>query len=215
MLATQGVRKPAAQRSLDALAAAGKLTCKEFGKAKIYWRPQPEVGGGGHDANPDSHSPASVAAATARAAALNEKLASVSATNARLEREVAAAQAAPSPSTVAERTAAAEAALPALQERLAAAIAPAPGAPAGPRLDRATVEKDLAAAVAAWACNKRIFSAAWDGVSENMDGNVKHLLAEIGVETDKDAGVDLGAMKALVVGGQGRGGGGGAKRGRA
>ena len=184
MLATQGVRKPAAQRSLDALAAAGKLTCKEFGKAKIYWRPQPQ-GGAGAGADADSHSSASVAAATARAATLNEELVAVSAANARLAREVATAAAAPSPSTVAERTAKAEGALLALQERLAAANAPVPGAAAVPRLDRATVEKDLAAAVAAWGRNKRIFNAVFEAVTENMDSNIKNLMSELGVETDK------------------------------
>ena len=211
MLATQGVRKAGAQRSLEALAAAGKLASKDFGKARLFWKPQPEGGTGkGGD---EGASPAGIAAANARAAALNEELAAVSAANARLAREVAATQAAPSPSSLADRTAAAEAALPALQQRLAAATAPVPGAPAAPRLDRATVEKDLATAVATWARNKRIFQAAFDAVTENMDGNIKNVLAEIGVETDKDAGVDLGSMKELVSGGGG--GSVGLKRGRA
>lgn len=36
MLASQGFKKPQVERALAALADAGKITCKEFGKTKIY-----------------------------------------------------------------------------------------------------------------------------------------------------------------------------------
>jgi hypothetical protein len=218
MLATQGVRKPTAQKALEAHAAAGRLTSKTFGKATIYWRPQPEGGAEGGSA-------ADVAAATARLAALNDELAAVNGVNARLARELAAAQAAPSPAALAERTAAAEAALPGLHARLEE-VSAAKGGGAGaaanaPALDRAAVLADLARGVAAWAKHKRIFNAAWDAVSENLEsGNVKSVMEEMGVVTDKAAGVELGDVRALLAQAQAGGGGGGGagsvgKRGRA
>lgn len=40
MLASQGVKKTQADKALAALAEAGKIVCKEFGKTKVYYASQ-------------------------------------------------------------------------------------------------------------------------------------------------------------------------------
>ena len=44
-LAQFGVKKAQVQRALDTLSEGGKVTCKEFGKAKLYLPLQPDEAG--------------------------------------------------------------------------------------------------------------------------------------------------------------------------
>ena len=44
-LAQFGIKKPQVQRALDALCDSGKITGKEFGKAKVYLPLQPDEAG--------------------------------------------------------------------------------------------------------------------------------------------------------------------------
>ena len=107
--------------------------------------------------------------------------------------ELAVAQSSLTPEQVQERTAALEADLPGLRSRMAALAS----APVVSDKDKAAVEQKLADGVAAWSRRKRMFADCWDAVSENMDANPKSVLAEIGVETDADVGVDLAAVRGL------------------
>ena len=218
MLAQYGLKKTGVTRSLDSLAASGKLTVKvrrmregtegrgraplapppthppphptqqEFGKSRIYWAPQST------DAGPD---PAAAAALAAQKARLQDAVTAAAARAAKLKAALAAASAGPSPAEVSERLAAANAALPDLQKRVAALR----GDSSAPRVcaaDMAAAQKKAADAVSAWAKRRAAFKECWDAITENMDRNPKSLFDEIGVETDEAAGVCLADVRAVV-----------------
>jgi 26S proteasome regulatory subunit (ATPase 3-interacting protein) len=226
MLAVHGLKKTGVQRSLDALAASGKLTVKvskwgrrrgdlaraatlaldpppplslpqEFGKSRIYWAPQP-VG----EAAP---SPADAAALAARKAQLADAVAAATARVAKLKAELAAVTSGPTPAEVSERLSAANNALPALKKKLAD-LAGDGGKPAVSAADMAAAHKAASDAVAAWAKRRAVFKECWDAITENMDRNPKSLYDDVGVETDDAAGVCLADVRAVVAAGSVGGG---------
>ena len=225
MLAQFGLKKTGVTRSLDSLAASGKLTVKvrwmrgdggegsrfcrppltptptphtltqEFGKSRIYWAPQST------DAGPD---PAAAAALAAQKTQLQDAVTAAAARVAKLKAALATASAGPSPAEVSERLSAANAALPDLQKRVAALRGDG-SAPRVSAADMAAAHKKAADAVSAWAKRRAAFKECWDAITENMDRNLKSLFDEIGVETDEAAGVCLADVR-VVVGTAGGGG---------
>ncbi|KAJ1921203.1 hypothetical protein H4219_000802 [Mycoemilia scoparia] len=60
--------------------------------------------------------------------------------------------------------------------------------------EKKKIEKAYEEAVKLWKQRKRMFREAFDTISENFPGEPKDLLAEIGVETDEDAGLNINAL---------------------
>lgn len=241
MLASQGVRKPAADRALAALAAEGKLVLKEFGKTKIYFPPQgalptldPEVrlwraarSRRGREAGrarrrrrqpplrprllllacsssspsllstPPPPLPQAKAAKMAEIADLAARAKAADEAAAAAKRALAAASATLTAEQLATRIAANRAEAARLDARLAAARG-AGGAPPPAPAAVAAAEAAFAKLLAEWARRRRIFTSAWDAMSENLDAKAADLFEEIGVETDEAVGEALATYRALL-----------------
>jgi len=58
--------------------------------------------------------------------------------------------------------------------------------------------QELTKCIIAWRKHRDIFRAAWDSISENIEGSTSELFEEIGVETDDAAGVSLREHEQLL-----------------
>ncbi|KAK9839241.1 hypothetical protein WJX81_003677 [Elliptochloris bilobata] len=185
-LAQFGIKKPQVQRALDTLCEGSKITCKEFGKAKIYLPLQPDEAG---------LSKEELEALQQSNAVLQEVLRAASEDVASKEKELQGLSCSLTVEQLDARSAELTEQLAEVSKRLGDLRA---GAKLVSPAERAALEKAFAAAMGHWAKRRRIFRGVWDQVSENIDQNVRELWEEIGVETDEAAGADLSALQQLL-----------------
>ncbi|PSC67907.1 homologous-pairing 2-like protein [Micractinium conductrix] len=185
MLATKGVKKPTAEKALEALAAAGKLVRKEYGKSKIYWPSQEGRA---------ALTPEESAAKQARIKELQDELRGVEEQVVAQRRELAASNSSHTDEQM--QDSAAEA-----QQKQAANATKLAGLRSGARLisaaDVAAVEKACKTMVELWGRHRRDFRSLWNNVSEGLSGKEEALFEEMGVDSDKMVGADFEGAKAL------------------
>ncbi|KIZ06400.1 hypothetical protein MNEG_1546 [Monoraphidium neglectum] len=185
-LAVKGIKKTAVQKALDSLAAAGKLTAKEFGKTKIYLPPQDGL---------EVLSKEELDAKKAELKALQAELAEEQKGLRETEEELRGWET----SLTAEQL---RKQVEELKAKAAAQATKLEGLSSGATLvtadERAAVEKAFVAAMDAWRKRRGIFRGIWDTISEGLEGKQADLFEEIGVDTDEAAGVSFGEISQLL-----------------
>ncbi|GAQ86702.1 hypothetical protein KFL_003060010 [Klebsormidium nitens] len=64
--------------------------------------------------------------------------------------------------------------------------------------DRKKVEERFTTGLTQWRKRKRMFKELWNQITESMTKNLKDFQEELGIETDEDAGVDIGTYEQLL-----------------
>lgn len=187
MLATKGVKKPAAEKALEALAEQGKLLRKEFGKTKIFIPSQEGLA---------ALTPEQSAAQQQRIKELGEQCRAEDEAVAGLKREVASANSSLSVEQIQAKIGELQAAQAASNKKLAALRGD--GARLVSAADVAKAEKACHTMVDAWGRHRRQFRSVWDAVSDGIEGKEEAVFEEMGVDSDKAVGADLEGAKALV-----------------
>ena len=189
-LQTDGVKKAAAQRGLDALVAKRTVIEKVFGKnTKIYFLNQEGL---------EKMEPEEMWASQAENRLLQQQVTTLGSEVRDLERKLKALQ---RKKTVPELKAAIDgtkARITDSEERLKGLRGPN----AVDEKKMATVEVGFRKYTEAWAKYKRVFGSLWDPVSEGMALSGKKerdVLADMGVDTDNAAKVDLKEFRALLT----------------
>jgi 26S proteasome regulatory subunit, ATPase 3, interacting protein len=186
MLASQGVKKTQAEKALMALAEAGKIVCKEFGKTKVFFATQEGLA---------QMDPGEKTAALSRIKDLGEACKNEEATVATLRRDLASANSTLTVPELQERVSDLLRDASALEEKLNVLRN---GATLVSAADVARIQAECVRMVDAWGRRKRSFRAVWDAVSENVDGKQSDIFEDMGVESDEAAGVLLAEYQKLV-----------------
>lgn len=194
------VKRAALSRVLDALADAGQLKSKVYGKAKIYWPDQAQYG----DITDEM-----VASLQAKAAELTSAAQSVGLERRAIEGTVARLKSMTSTPDLEKRVKEQEAVVAALRERLSvceaaaeareageasgcAASATAAAAARRPAIVRGKGKTELQAIlgkyVKAWKQRKRMVMDLAGQIEEGANMSRKKVLDKAGVETDEEAG---------------------------
>jgi 26S proteasome regulatory subunit (ATPase 3-interacting protein) len=113
------------------------------------------------------------------------------------KRALAAASATLTAEQLAARIAANRAEGARLDARLDAARG-AGGARAPSPAEVAAAEATFSKLLGEWGRRRRIFTSAWDAMSENLDAKAADLFEEIGIETDEAVGEALATYRALL-----------------
>jgi hypothetical protein len=153
MLASQGVKKTAAERALAALAEQRKITCKEFGKTKLYIPLQEGL---------PMLEPAEKAELQTRIAALEEQYKHADQAVAALKKQVSAATSTLTVEGLQAAVAAAKRELNLLNEEL---VARQNGGPLISPDQVLSMENAFKGMMDAWTKHRRQFRAVWDAVS--------------------------------------------------
>lgn len=172
-LAQFGVKKGQAQKALDNLAAAADgIVCKEFGKIKLYFASQADVG----TASPEEMESKQQLHATL-IQQNNERVDAVK----RLTSEVNALKGSMSITQVEDRTLD-------LQLQVATDEAKLNSLQSGTNLvseaDRKQVEQLFMENLGHWRKRRRVFKDIWDTVSESITRKKADLFEELGIEAD-------------------------------
>ncbi|KAL3149773.1 hypothetical protein ABBQ38_013599 [Trebouxia sp. C0009 RCD-2024] len=187
MLAQFGIKKPQVQRAVDALSEAGKITCKEFGKSKIYLPLQQDVEVLDKD---------EMDAKKTKIRELNEQIRESGERVRQIQKEL---QGLGTFLTLEELTEKDESLLQQigpLKQKLAKLQS---GSVLISKEEREGVEKGLQKYLDAWAQRRRIFKNIWGDISENVDQNQKEVFEEMGVQTDEDLEVSHEAFSKLQM----------------
>ncbi|RMZ55035.1 hypothetical protein APUTEX25_005661, partial [Auxenochlorella protothecoides] len=189
MLASQGFKKAQVEKALMALAEAGKISCKEFGKQKLFIPSQeglPELDAAEKDAK------------LSRISQLQQSRKEFEAEISAQRKELAQLN---SVLTVEELQAQIATRLQQVQEaetKLAAHRGG--GIVAVSAEDVAAAEQRFATGLTAWERYRRMFRDIWDTVSENLEANQADVFEDMGVETDEAIGETLAAYQHLLPG---------------
>eukprot|EP00898_Chlorokybus_atmophyticus_P001348 jgi/Chlat1/2213/Chrsp17S02774 len=172
-LQTQGVKKTAAQKALDALAEGQEITAKDFGKQRLYIARQDRF---------EIPSEQELAAMESRLKALTSDVESEKAIVGVMENEVKSLHSALTDEQLITRTAE-------LQKQKLAKLRS--GAVLVSPEERAKVLAAYLKTVNEWKKRKRMFKDFFNTITEAIDKKTADLMEEMGVETDEDAGVDI------------------------
>ena len=187
MLASQGVKKMAAEKALSTLCESGKITVKEFGKTKLYiplqeglrtLEPQDKE----ILLNEINDLQGKVKLQEGLVVDLRRKLGSA---NSELTMEELQAKAKKLQTEKDEL----ETKLESLRQ----------GASLISSEDVATAEEIFSVAITAWTKYRRIFRSIWDTISENIDAKQSDLFEEIGIDTDETVGERLEDYQRLLA----------------
>ena len=187
-LQVHGVKKAAAQKALDELVRKGRVVEKVNGKAKIYYQSQEGL---------ERLEPEDLWACQQENKLLQQQVAALSSEVKDLERKKRSLQIQKSPAELREMIDKIKVGMAGDEQRLKDMRGPN----AVDEKKWATVEAVFRKYTEAWSKYKRIWGSLWDPVSEglNLSGKKERdLLADMGVDTDKDAGVDLKEFRALL-----------------
>lgn len=185
MLAQFGIKKPQVQRAVDALAESGKITCKEFGKSKIYMPLQDDI------ELPDK---GEMDAKKAEIKELSEQITQSGDAIRQLQKEL---QGLGSFLTLEELTAKDKdlsQQMEPLKQKLTKLKS---GCILITKEEREQVEKSYQKYMDAWGQRRRIFKNIWGDISENIDQNTTELFEEMGVQTDEDVDVSFETFSKL------------------
>lgn len=171
---------------MAALAEAGKLTCKEFGKTKIYVAVQ--EGLAELSAEEKVSKLQQIEELKARYKQEEESVSS-------LRKELAAMSSTLTVEEIQQEIAKLTTQTQELGAKLAALRG---GATLVSSEEVAAVEAQVSQALDGWRRHKRIFMSIWHQVSENMDGKQADLFEEIGVDSDETIGVVLSEFQQLL-----------------
>lgn len=185
MLAQFGIKKPQVQRAVDSLSETGKITCKEFGKSKIYLPLQDDV----VVLNKDE-----MDAKKAQVKQLNEQARESGNKIRQLQKELLGLG---TFLTLEELTQKAEGLLQQIGPLKQKLVKLQSGSVLITKDERDSVEKSLQKYLNAWAQRKRIFKNIWGDISENVDQNKTEMFEEMGVQTDEEIGVSHEAFSKL------------------
>ena len=187
-LQVHAVKKAAAQRALDVLVEKGQVMEKVNGKAKIYYQNQGEL---------EKLEPEELWACQQENKLMQQQVAALSSEVKDLERKKRSLQIQKSPAELREIIDKIKVGIAGNEQRLKDMRGPN----AVDEKKVAMVEAGFRKYTEAWAKYKRIWGSLWDPVSEglNLSGKKeREFLADMGVDTDKDAGVDLKEFRALL-----------------
>uniref|UniRef100_A0A061R3R7 Homologous-pairing protein 2 homolog n=1 Tax=Tetraselmis sp. GSL018 TaxID=582737 RepID=A0A061R3R7_9CHLO len=182
-----GLKKSQIQNALDRLIDRSEITFKEFGKSKLYFIKQ---------------DPKKVLSEE-QLADMRQKLKELQEERASVEGEVAKLRAAQSRllslPALADLARQAEEASGQIRELDATAAELQTQQKAEvPEQQLKLRQQELTKCIIAWRKHRDIFRAAWDSISENIEGSTSELFEEIGVETDDAAGVSLREHEQLL-----------------
>lgn len=186
LLAIHGVKKTAVQKSLDALADAGKIVSKDFGKVKIYFANQ---------SNLALLSKEELDQKNIQLQQLQASLQEEAQAMKGFEEELQDLQAVLTAEQVETETDACRGELRKLETKLEHL---SKGAILVTAEERATVEKALSDALQQWKRNRGIFKSIWNSMAENIEGKEADLMEDMGVDTDEAAGLTYQDLEALI-----------------
>lgn len=159
---------------------SGSISCKEYGKFKLYWADQSQYG---------DTTAGDVAALQEQITEKREQLGVAKAKRRELESTAASLSSSLTAEELSAQLAALRASTAAARDKLARLtgsgvklVTPAERAAAFETLDRYR---------RAWAARKRMVCDVVDSMSEGMGAKPKAIMADLGIETDEDAGVSL------------------------
>ncbi|WIA35040.1 hypothetical protein OEZ86_003531 [Tetradesmus obliquus] len=186
-LQTAGIKKAAVQKAVDALSDSGKITCKEFGKTKLYLPKQ------------DGLEVLSKEDMEARKAEQKQLLEALQAAH-KAAREAEAELRSWNNSMSVEEMRAKVAALTQQRDVQATKLS---GLRSGAKLvsadERRAAEAGFRAAMEVWRKRRGVFRGIWDTISEGMEGKQSDLFEEIGVDTDEAAGVTYAELESRFL----------------
>lgn len=174
-LAQYGIKKGQVQKAVDVLSSeSGSITCKEFGKSKLYFPSQ---------ANTAVVSAEDMEARKAEQAQLTQQVAERAEHVKALKSELQALRNCMSVEEVESRCQQLQAKVETDEQKLMQLQS---GAELISAEDRQKVETKFAAIMEHWQKRRRIFKSLWGAVSENIDRKKSEVFEEIGVEANDD-----------------------------
>nr|AKI32381.1 homologous pairing protein 2 [Watanabea reniformis] len=185
-LAQYGLKKGPIQKALDALSEAGKITCKEFGKTKIYLAPQD----GAEALNKEEQD-----AKLKEVQELTDKCKEGGEAVRRLRKALADTR---NTLTLEQIECNINDLQGQIQEQSGKLETLRSGATLISSAERVAIEKAFSAAMSHWAKRKRIFYNIWNSLRENIEGKIADLFEDIGVETDEAVDADLKSFEQLL-----------------
>ncbi|KAJ7557642.1 hypothetical protein O6H91_04G003500 [Diphasiastrum complanatum] len=174
-----GIKKTAAQKALDSLADAGKITFKEYGKQKIYLAKQDQFN---IPTNEElEHMKKEISNLQENLAVESNAVNALGADIRAVETNMTMEQIRSKITTLSDEIGSMESKL--IQLRGGAILVTLE--------EKKKVEDNYSSKITLWKKRKRIFKELWDMITEAIPRDLNELKEEVGFETDEDIGVSL------------------------